>query len=186
MITPFIAQSTAAEVVHGLDLTDRRAIVTGGASGIGIETARALAGAGGEVTLAVRSLAAGERTARDIITTTGNEHVLAVPLDLADQASVASFTAGWDGPAWKTPEQGDEAELPANDARWLWPRARRPGRVNRGEAARARPAGPPRLRVPGSYPAARSHWSVSSQASNDTNGHPARAPSPRAVPPRPG
>jgi len=131
--TPFTAQSTAAQVVDGVDLSGRRVIVTGGASGIGIETARALAGAGGEVTLAVRSLAAGERTARDIITTTGNEHVLAVPLDLADQASVASFTAGWDSPAWKTPEQGDEAELPANDARWLWPRApqtraRKPGR----------------------------------------------------------
>jgi NAD(P)-dependent dehydrogenase (short-subunit alcohol dehydrogenase family) len=96
--TPFTAQSTAAEVVDGIDLTGRRVIVTGGASGIGIETARALAGAGAEVTLAVRNLAAGERTASDIITTTGNEHVLAAPLDLADQASVASFTAAWDGP----------------------------------------------------------------------------------------
>lgn len=52
--TPFSAQSTAAEVVAGIDLTGRRAIVTGGASGIGIETARALAVAGAEVTLAVR------------------------------------------------------------------------------------------------------------------------------------
>jgi NAD(P)-dependent dehydrogenase (short-subunit alcohol dehydrogenase family) len=64
--TPFTAQSTAAEVVHGIDLTGQRVIVTGGASGIGIETARALAGAGAEVTLAVRNRAAGERTARDI------------------------------------------------------------------------------------------------------------------------
>ena len=90
--TPFTAESTAAEVVDGIDLTGRRAIVTGGASGIGIETARALAGAGAEVTLAVRNLAAGERITRDIITTSRNEHVLAAPLDLADQASVASFT----------------------------------------------------------------------------------------------
>ena len=52
--TPFGHDSTAAEVVAGIDLTGRRAIVTGGASGIGIETARALAGAGAEVTLAVR------------------------------------------------------------------------------------------------------------------------------------
>jgi NAD(P)-dependent dehydrogenase (short-subunit alcohol dehydrogenase family) len=37
--TPFTAESTAAEVVDGIDLTGRRAIVTGGASGIGIETA---------------------------------------------------------------------------------------------------------------------------------------------------
>jgi NAD(P)-dependent dehydrogenase (short-subunit alcohol dehydrogenase family) len=96
--TPFSAESTAAEVVDGIDLAGRRVIVTGGASGIGVETARALAGAGAEVTLAVRNLAAGERTAEDIIATTGNKEVLVAPLDLADQASVASFVAAWDGP----------------------------------------------------------------------------------------
>ena len=96
--TPFTAESTAAEVIEGIDLTGRRAIVTGGASGIGIETARALAGAGAEVTLAVRNLAAGERTADDIIAATGNKQVLVAPLDLADRASVAAFTAEWDGP----------------------------------------------------------------------------------------
>lgn len=96
--TPFTATSTAAEVVDGIDLTGRRVIVTGGASGIGIETARALAGAGAEVTLAVRNVEAGERTAEDIVATTGNEQVLVAPLDLADQASVASFVAAWDGP----------------------------------------------------------------------------------------
>jgi NAD(P)-dependent dehydrogenase (short-subunit alcohol dehydrogenase family) len=96
--TPFNEESTAAEVVAGIDLNGRRVIVTGGASGIGVETARALAGAGAEVTLAVRNLAAGERTAADITATTGNQRVLVAPLDLADQASVASFAAGWDGP----------------------------------------------------------------------------------------
>ena len=96
--TPFGTESTAAEVVDGIDLAGRRVIVTGGASGIGIETARALAGAGAEVTLAVRNAAAGERAAEDIIATTGNKQVLVAPLDLADQASVASFAAAWDGP----------------------------------------------------------------------------------------
>ncbi len=96
--TPFTADSTAAEVIEGIDLTDRRAIVTGGASGIGIETARALAGAGAEVTLAVRNLAAGERTADDLIAATGNKQILVAPLDLAARASVAAFTAAWDGP----------------------------------------------------------------------------------------
>src|SRR5271154_3897091 len=96
--TPFNAQSTAAEVIAGIDLTGRRAIVTGGASGIGIETARTLAGAGAEVTLAVRNLEAGERTAADITDSTGSKQVFAAPLDLADQASVAAFVAGWEGP----------------------------------------------------------------------------------------
>jgi NAD(P)-dependent dehydrogenase (short-subunit alcohol dehydrogenase family) len=96
--TPFGAQSTAAEVVAGIDITGRRAIVTGGASGIGLETARALASADGEVTLAVRNPEAGERTADDIVASTGNKQVLVAPLDLADQASVAAFVANWDGP----------------------------------------------------------------------------------------
>ncbi|MBO0850573.1 MAG: SDR family NAD(P)-dependent oxidoreductase, partial [Pseudonocardia sp.] len=96
--TPFSAESTAAEVIAGVDLSDHRAVVTGGASGIGIETARALAGAGAEVTLAVRNMAAGERSAADIVESTGNKAVLLAELDLADQASVAAFVAGWDGP----------------------------------------------------------------------------------------
>ena len=41
---------------------------------------------------------AGERTAEDIIATTGNKQVLVAPLDLADRASVAAFAAAWDGP----------------------------------------------------------------------------------------
>jgi NAD(P)-dependent dehydrogenase (short-subunit alcohol dehydrogenase family) len=89
--TPFTAESTAAEVVAGVDLTGRRAVVTGGASGIGIETARALAGAGADVTIAVRDRAAGERVAAEL-------GVHMAPLDLADQASVAAFVANWDGP----------------------------------------------------------------------------------------
>jgi len=96
--TPFGAESTAAEVIAGMDLSGRRAIVTGASSGIGVATARALASANAEVTLAVRNHAAGERTAGDIISGTGNKQVLVAPLGLADQASVTAFTAGWDGP----------------------------------------------------------------------------------------
>ncbi len=84
----------AAEVVAGIDLSGRRAIVTGGASGIGIETARALAGAGAQVTIAVRNVEAGNRTAEDIAATTGNDRVRVAPLDLADRASVASDLSG--------------------------------------------------------------------------------------------
>ena len=96
--TPFTHDSTAAEVVGGVDLTGRRAVVTGGASGIGVETVRALAAAGAEVTLAVRNTAAGERVAAQIIDTTGNNHVFVAPIELADRASVRAFAATWDGP----------------------------------------------------------------------------------------
>ncbi len=96
--TPFDASSTAGDVVADVDLAGRRAIVTGGASGIGIETARALAGAGAQVTLAVRNLDAGRRVAEDIAATTGNPRVEAALLDLVDRSSVASFVASWDGP----------------------------------------------------------------------------------------
>lgn len=96
--TPFSAQSTAAEVVAGIDLAGRRVIVTGGASGIGVETARALAGAGAEVTLAVRRVEEGKRTAEEIIATTGNNQVRVAPLDLSDRASVTSYVDTWEGP----------------------------------------------------------------------------------------
>lgn len=96
--TPFTATSTAAEIVADVDLTGRRAIVTGGSSGIGIETARALAAANADITIAVRDVDAGVRAAADIVASTGNDHVLVAPLDLTDQASIASFVRTWDGP----------------------------------------------------------------------------------------
>jgi NAD(P)-dependent dehydrogenase (short-subunit alcohol dehydrogenase family) len=96
--TPFGATSTAAEVIAGVDLTGRHAIVTGASSGIGVETARALAAAGARVTLAVRDLAAGNRVAADLTVTTGNRHVRVAPLDLADQRSVAAFVSAWTEP----------------------------------------------------------------------------------------
>jgi NAD(P)-dependent dehydrogenase (short-subunit alcohol dehydrogenase family) len=96
--TPFTAESTAAEVVQGLDLTGWRTVVTGGASGIGIETARALAGTGAEVTIAARDLEAASRTAEDIVASTGNPQVEVAHLDLTDIASVDSFVNAWTGP----------------------------------------------------------------------------------------
>ena len=50
------------------------------------------------MTLAVRNLEAGDRTAADISSSTGNSRVVVAPLDLADQASIAAFVASWDGP----------------------------------------------------------------------------------------
>ena len=96
--TRFDAGSTAAEVVEGVDLHGRSAVVTGGASGIGIETARALALAGASVTLAVRDTAVGERVAADLTESTGNTDVRVAYVDLVDLATVRAFTDAWTGP----------------------------------------------------------------------------------------
>lgn len=96
--TPFGFATTADEVAAGLDLSGKRIIVTGGASGIGVETARTLAKGGAEVTLAVRNTEAGKKVAADITASTGNSQVRVALLDLADRASIAAFTAAWEGP----------------------------------------------------------------------------------------
>ncbi|AGZ42787.1 SDR family NAD(P)-dependent oxidoreductase [Actinoplanes friuliensis] len=96
--TRFDGTSTADDVVAGLDLTGVRAVVTGASSGIGVETARSLARAGAEVTLAVRNTDAGARTAADITRSTGNGAVRVGALDLADLASVTAFAERWTGP----------------------------------------------------------------------------------------
>ncbi|MDR6956020.1 NADP-dependent 3-hydroxy acid dehydrogenase YdfG, partial [Ancylobacter sp. 3268] len=51
----FGAASTAMEVISGIDLSGKLAIVTGGASGLGLETTRALLHAGAEVIVPARS-----------------------------------------------------------------------------------------------------------------------------------
>jgi NAD(P)-dependent dehydrogenase (short-subunit alcohol dehydrogenase family) len=96
--TPFGATSTAADVIAGIDLHGKRAIVTGSSSGIGVETARELARAGAAVTLAVRDTEAGVRTAADIITSTANKQVDVSQLDLSSRESVAAFAGDWDEP----------------------------------------------------------------------------------------
>jgi len=95
--TPFGRHSTAAEVAHGIDLAGKRVIVTGAASGIGVETARVLASIGADVTLAVRDTDAGARVAAEISASTGNRNVHVARLDLADRASIGAFIAGWTG-----------------------------------------------------------------------------------------
>jgi NAD(P)-dependent dehydrogenase (short-subunit alcohol dehydrogenase family) len=96
--TPFGFDSTAAEVVAGVDLAGKRAVVTGAGSGIGVETARALAGAGAAVTMAVRRTGDAEAVAADIRATTGNDAVAVAPLELTDRASIAAFVEAWEGP----------------------------------------------------------------------------------------
>ena len=96
--TGFDATSTADDVVAGVDLSRVRAVVTGASSGIGVETARSLARAGAQVTLAVRNTGAGHKAAADIAESTGRDGVHVAALDLSDRAAVASFIQSWNGP----------------------------------------------------------------------------------------
>lgn len=95
--TPFGFHSTASEVIDGVDLTGKRAIVTGGASGIGVETARALVNAGAHVTLAVRRPDAALPVAAEL-QAEGKGSVDVRSLDLADLSSVSSFASSWNEP----------------------------------------------------------------------------------------
>ena len=96
--TNFGFHSTADEVANGIDLTGKRVIVTGGASGIGIVTALTLAKRGAEVTLAVRNMDAGNKVAEDIKASTGNKNVHVAQLDLNDRKSIDIFVANWNKP----------------------------------------------------------------------------------------
>ncbi|MFK3980596.1 SDR family NAD(P)-dependent oxidoreductase [Micromonospora sp. NPDC050397] len=89
--TPFGPKATATEVIAGVDLTGRRALVTG-ATGLGAETVRALAVAGARVTVATRD----PGTAKELVS--AFPHVDAAPIDLADLASVRAFCRSWEGP----------------------------------------------------------------------------------------
>ncbi|GGF47845.1 putative short-chain dehydrogenase/reductase [Marmoricola endophyticus] len=76
-----------------LDQSGRTFVVTGANSGLGLETARSLAAAGGHVVLAVRDTAKGERAAAGL---EGSSEV--AELDLADLSSVRRFAESWDRP----------------------------------------------------------------------------------------
>lgn len=98
IVSQFTREDTADDVSDGIDLTGKRAVVTGAASGIGIETARTLARRGAEVTIAARRLDAADRVAEEIRTDTGNPAVRTRQLELTDRRSVADFAAAWEGP----------------------------------------------------------------------------------------
>jgi len=81
----FGARSTAAEVLEGVDLSGKLAIVTGGYSGLGFETVRALAGAGAHVVVPARRLAHAEEVLAGVAGVEVDE------LDLGDLESVRAF-----------------------------------------------------------------------------------------------
>jgi NAD(P)-dependent dehydrogenase (short-subunit alcohol dehydrogenase family) len=94
----FGPRSTASDVLDGIDLTGRTALVTGGYSGLGLEITRALVAAGAHVLVPARRLKVAEKA---LAAEVAHGSVAVRALDLADLASVASYSAGVlaDGPS---------------------------------------------------------------------------------------
>ncbi|AYF97210.1 SDR family NAD(P)-dependent oxidoreductase [Protaetiibacter intestinalis] len=90
--SPFSSLATADEVLAGRDLSGKRIIVTGGASGLGAASVRALASAGAMVTIATRNAADADDIARRFELVDGRV------LDLGDLQSVRRFVSDWSGP----------------------------------------------------------------------------------------
>lgn len=84
--SPFGYRSTAMEVVEGIDLTGKNIVVTGGYSGLGTETVRALASCGAHVIVGARRPDAAEEVLRDI-----EGSITVLPLDLSEPASIDAF-----------------------------------------------------------------------------------------------
>lgn len=102
--SPFGYRSTAQEVAAGIDLSNAHVLVTGGYSGIGTETVRALAGAGAHVIVGARR----PEQAREVLA--GFEGSITIlPLDLSDPASIDAF-------AEMVAEQCDGLDILINNA----------------------------------------------------------------------
>ncbi|XP_078492679.1 WW domain-containing oxidoreductase [Ciona intestinalis] len=87
----FDASSTTDQVLMGSDLTGKVAIVTGANSGIGFETARALACHGARVVLACRDLEKANNAISDIKSSRDDVKVIAIQLDLCSLQSIQNF-----------------------------------------------------------------------------------------------
>lgn len=81
----FDGATTAAEVIRGIDLTGKTAIVTGGYAGIGLETTKVLSAAGARVIVPARDMEKATRALQ------GVEGVQIMALDLIDPASIDAF-----------------------------------------------------------------------------------------------
>lgn len=85
----FNAASTTADVISGINLTGKIAIVTGGNTGIGLETTKTLAAAGATVIVPARDI---EKAKRNL---TGIPHVELESMDLMDPESIDKFAEGF-------------------------------------------------------------------------------------------
>lgn len=92
--TGFDRDTTAEEVLAGIDLSGKTYLVTGASSGLGQETARMLASRGARIIMAVRSREKGEAAAAAIRQSVAAADLDVRPVDLASLASVRAFADG--------------------------------------------------------------------------------------------
>ncbi|HEX2533214.1 MAG TPA: SDR family NAD(P)-dependent oxidoreductase [Chitinophagaceae bacterium] len=113
--SPFTAASTAGEVISGISLAGKTAIVTGGNTGIGLETTKALAAAGATVIVGARDIEKAERNLAGI------PNVEVIALDLMRPESIDAF-------AQQVLDAGRPLHLLINNAGIMWVPLRRDSR----------------------------------------------------------
>lgn len=84
----FGAATTTDEVLDGIDLAGKLVFITGGASGLGAETARAMAARGAHIVIAARDMAKGEEAAKTVREATGSDMVDVIACDLGSLANI--------------------------------------------------------------------------------------------------
>jgi NAD(P)-dependent dehydrogenase (short-subunit alcohol dehydrogenase family) len=118
----FNAGSTAGEVIKGIDLTGKVAIVTGGNAGIGLETTKVLAEAGATVIVPARDV----EKARENLKQVANVEI--EKIDFMDTASIDAF-------AQKFLQSSRPLHLLINNAGIMWVPLRRDSRGNESQLA---------------------------------------------------
>lgn len=112
LLSGFSASSTTADVIKGINLTGKLAIVTGGNTGIGLETTRTLAAAGATVVVGARDINKAKANLENI------PNVELEPVDLINPDSIDAFTA-------KFMASGRPLHLLINNAGIMWVPLRR-------------------------------------------------------------
>jgi len=94
-MSDFGRETTTDEVLEGVDLSGKRIVITGTSSGLGEESARALASKGASVTMAARTPAKNEAAAARIRESVSGADLELRQVDLTSLASVRSFAKGF-------------------------------------------------------------------------------------------
>ncbi|MFC0776937.1 SDR family NAD(P)-dependent oxidoreductase [Flavobacterium sp. HJSW_4] len=116
----FNAKSTAKDVINGIDLTGKTAIVTGGDGGLGLEITKALTSAGATVIVASRDASKGRRNLEGIA------NVETETLNLTDPTSIDAFAENF-------LESGKPLDILINNAGVMWTPLQRDKRGYEGQ-----------------------------------------------------